>query len=686
MTDLGWPIFTILGWIVTNLAHGQPPPMMPAGGRVNCANYRDMDQLASPLHGQGFSFLPETPSGADKILLGSGYVVGDPHGQDCLITIEDTTTAGGQNGDHRIPSSTSSAIAVTPIGNYILYGTGAPYRGIAAYALECRSNHPISEDMLFLPSDYFVKQITVSNTGTDHQHTTALIVTLNYDQSPTAFEITTAGDRFRLSPCITVFPHQHVTDVALVDRNKATIIIFSNDNLDSKSDPKDRYAPIYLSAYNFRNATLCGFVPVEHTKKVELWIHEGNIIATFAQQMPRSKRSFIRWFSIKITGRICKAEPWALQSVMGALPWETGFSVLPPGNPSLLFPFTVDNILCGVEDIKIVQTPTFTALAVAIANPETCLENTCSSEDTLTFEQSNSASSIRVCGCAYAIKTSFAIVFSKTAQKFALDIAQPSGFQLLRGAPELATEIQTIILPCCALVQLCSTAGTCELFTLRMDKRSSEFDAGRTVGTRLPSLVQSSAVGTCRTNTVAVSYSGMEASTKPTIHKFSCTNFFEGVGQRANPEDQPRFHLALHNASSGTHFPVSESLPGNRRHSATPFYVVPPPNTEPNNGLDRNMADLFRVSQGSLGTSSSSGRDRYFGDAPAGGQSAGPNQLVPGGGVRYVEMQPPYSGYVDRQQPSWSQQQRPLGMGEPHLQSGGSGMHNYNPYRFDHPR
>ena len=46
-------------------------------------------------------------------------------------------------------------------GNYVLYGTAPPYRGIAAFALECRSNHPISEDMLFLPFEHYVTQIAV---------------------------------------------------------------------------------------------------------------------------------------------------------------------------------------------------------------------------------------------------------------------------------------------------------------------------------------------------------------------------------------------------------------------------------------------------------------------------------------------------------------------------------------------
>ena len=73
------------------------------------------------------------------------------------------------------------------------------------------------------------------------------------------------------------------------------------------------------------------------------------------------------------------------------------------------------------------------------------------------------------------------------------------------------------MLPCCVLVQLCSTAGNCELFTLRLDQRTNEFDAGRISGTRLPSLVASSAVGTCRINTVAVSYSGIEPSTSKTL-------------------------------------------------------------------------------------------------------------------------------------------------------------------------
>ena len=95
------------------------------------------------------------------------------------------------------------------------------------------------------------------------------------------------------------------------------------------------------------------------------------------------------------------------------------------------------SVLLGVEDIKIVQTSTFTALVVAVANADTCLENSCTPEEMLTFEQSNSAGNVRICGCAYAIKTSFAIMFSKSAKKFALDVNQPSFFQFLKVGPEM---------------------------------------------------------------------------------------------------------------------------------------------------------------------------------------------------------------------------------------------------------
>jgi hypothetical protein len=137
----------------------------------------------------------------------------------------------------------------------------------------------------------------------------------------------TFGDRFRLSTCISVFPHEDASDVALLDRNKATIIVLANNNMDKKSEPKDRYAPIYISSYNNRNATLCGYVPVEHTKKVELFLQGTNIVATFLQWMPNGRRSFIRWFAITITGKICKVAPWSHPEVLGALPWQTGLSV-----------------------------------------------------------------------------------------------------------------------------------------------------------------------------------------------------------------------------------------------------------------------------------------------------------------------------------------------------------------------
>jgi hypothetical protein len=90
----------------------------------------------------------------------------------------------------------------------------------------------------------------------------------------------------------------------------------------------------------------------------------------------------------------------------------------------------------GVEDIKIVQTGTLTALIVAVANPDTCMENSCAPEDLLTFE-ANSASSVQICGCAYAIKTSFAILLNKDLQRFSLEINKPLSFQTFKNGPEM---------------------------------------------------------------------------------------------------------------------------------------------------------------------------------------------------------------------------------------------------------
>ena len=91
----------------------------------------------------------------------------------------------------------------------------------------------------------------------------------------------------------------------------------------------------------------------------------------------------------------------------------------------------------GVQDIKIVQVGESTALIVAVSNTDACLENSCKAEDLLTFEQANPVSSVRFCGCPYAISTSFVMLYNPQTKKFDLDAEKPLSFRTFRKGPDL---------------------------------------------------------------------------------------------------------------------------------------------------------------------------------------------------------------------------------------------------------
>ncbi|GAV07332.1 hypothetical protein RvY_17176-2 [Ramazzottius varieornatus] len=485
----------------------------------------------------------------------------------CRLTVGST----GHDARKILPAS-CSAFASTHIGLYILYGTTPPHRGIAAHSLQCRNTQPISEEMLFVPTSSFVKKIMVSEKGPDQQRA-SLIIMLHVDGYPSALQIQTTRERFRILPCSFTFPLVHVTDVAVIDHQKATLVVFARDNPDRAAPTKYQYAPMYHSPHADRNSTPCGYVPVEHTVKVDLWLQDGTINAVFVQQVANTHRSFLRFFTIRMTGKKCTAVRWRQQAVMGATPWETGLPIDPQViYPSNLFPFTVDNILCGVQDIKIIKVGESVTLIVAVSNTQSCLENSCSAEDHLTFEQANPHRCVSFCGCPYAISTSFVMLYNRESKKFDLDVEKPLSFRTFKKGPDLATDIETIVLSCCTLIQLCSSTGACELYSLHIDQPAHALTLTHLADARLPSMTQGSAVKLCPEGRAVISYTDFdyEQNNRANIFTMSCWQ------KRELQESEGRFHLALSNGS-GSYIPVSESLPASRPVGAVQrslFYVT----------------------------------------------------------------------------------------------------------------
>lgn len=459
------------------------------------------------------------------------------------------------------PSTTSSGFVETDIGNYMLYGAAFPHKGMLGYPLGCRAPNYLGQEMLFVKTPDYVRQIKVSS-----RRSNPMVVALHDTAPPSLYVVKTHNDYFHIEPSQCVVPSPFVAAVDMADTPDFTVIAFAVNNPVPFAPLRDQYSPIYLADLDDRNVTQCGFAAVKNAIAVNFWRYKDDLMLTYVIQFPNTIRTILRFYRVIILGHhSCTIRPWVSQPTIGTSLWRT-----PPSAQALQLgyttPFTVDQMLCGVTDAKVIVTDDFVALVVAISNPKDYEESACPQEETLAL-QSDDRTMRTICGCSYAIKRSFVVFFNFTLNAFVFDVTNPSVFFLLDDGPDLTMEAKVVKLSCCTLVQLSSITGTSQLYTIGLDEIGEQYVV-RINGTNLPSVVQSSTVGNCDVNNAVIGYHRPYAMAGALIYRISCR---DGQPQATDFAPTGSQQLVLSNATTGAEYAAWARLPANR--PADPYYL-----------------------------------------------------------------------------------------------------------------
>jgi hypothetical protein len=444
-----------------------------------------------------------------------------------------------------LPTTSSSAIVSTPTGDYILYCSQSPPRTILAYQLYCGGSGEdgIGKEAVHSVIDRSCSDIRVVDDLTNLLKPKHLVVVLANGEHSAAYRVDYDSNVIKLLPCSHIFEFKYLTDLETVGLGDAgTLLAFANNNVDLTAEYHETLAPIYIAKHG--EIALCGYAEVKRTWDVTSWRRglRDEIILIYSARVGHSRRSVLYYFELRFMHGRCHVKPWRHQKSTGAAPYNGHRNTLCASQP-----FTIDQCLCGVEDLKILTTPNryrSVHLGVALANHNED-ENaaSCPLEEQLTPNNANEKS---FCCCSRANERTFIIEYSPYSKNFDFLRHKETAFQELYGRQKSVTELSQLQTEkCCPIFQTVSPLGETELYTLEYNSHR-ELQVYTFVNHGLPHYAESSSYGYCDDNDLIVSYTLHSFQSDNTIYHIKCNQ--EGHGgkgdsyrQRVNREKYIRY-------------------------------------------------------------------------------------------------------------------------------------------------
>jgi hypothetical protein len=380
-----------------------------------------------------------------------------------------------------------------------------------------------------------------------------LVVALVKGGHSVAYQADYESGTLHLLRCSQVFEYNYLTDLETVNLEDAgNLLIFSNNNVEPGAGYYDAIAPIYIAKKG--HLSICGFADIQHTTDVTSWKRPGQeaIILSFVQQQGNSRRSLIHLFELHFKNGRCVVKPFKRQRTIGSAAYRGQRNTLCASEP-----FTIDQCLCGVQDIQILSSIRYQSahLAVALANN---IRNEhdmgCPVEELLSPENDNDKA---FCCCPTANTFSFVVAYSRRSKSFDFLSAKPSAFQELYGQQRSVTEITALQTDkCCPVFQTVSPLGATELYMLE-ENMDGDLQVFSFVNHGLPAYVQRSSYGYCDDNDIIVSYTLHSFQPENTIYHILCNE------ERSTPIYGPQYvksyRTALTNGGPSRSF--NSSLP-----------------------------------------------------------------------------------------------------------------------------
>ncbi|XP_055331916.1 uncharacterized protein LOC129583905 isoform X2 [Paramacrobiotus metropolitanus] len=431
---------------------------------------------------------------------GSGY--------DCPIQTKETKSSHAD-----IPTTSASAIVSIPTGDFILYCSQHPAKTILAYPLYCSGygDEGMGKDATPTLIDNTCFDIRVVDDLNNLEKPNHLIIALTKAGHSAAYQVDYSSSTLKLLPCLHVFEYKYLVDFESVPLGHAgTLLAFANNNVEPTAAYHESVQPLYIAKDG--KIALCGFADIQNVLDVTAWKKSvDSIILVYSQRRGNTRRTLLHLFEIRFKDGYCDVRPYKHQKTIGAAVYDGQRNTL-----CAYEPFTIDQCLCGVEDLQILRAPHYhktVHLGVALSNNvkyET--DGACPVEERLQPDNQYDKS---FCCCPLANQRSFIIEYSGQSRSFDFMSDDDNAFQTLYAGPESATEISQLQTEkCCPVFQTISPVGETSLYTLEQN-RYGGWQVYQFINHGLPSYAESSSFGYCDDNDVIVSY---------TLHSFQADN------------------------------------------------------------------------------------------------------------------------------------------------------------------